>query len=145
MKTIVFDHQRVSRWVCDRTGGQPDGLGRAIGLEQDGRLIAGVMYDNYNGRSICMHVAGEGSWMTREYLRVCFDYPFRQLKVNQIIGLVDSSNLAARRLDEHLGFKLRCSIPNAGPVGDLCIYSMSPSECRFLQLKERHAIREAQT
>jgi len=145
VKTIVFDHSRVSRWVCERTGGQPDGLGQAIGLEQDGRLIAGVMYDNYNGRSICMHVAGEGSWMNREYLRVCFDYPFRQLKVNQLIGLVDGSNLAARRFDEHLGFKLQCVIPGAGPVGDLCIYSMSPSECRFLQLEERHGRQEQRT
>jgi RimJ/RimL family protein N-acetyltransferase len=115
-------------------------LGTAIGLQENGELIAGVLYDNYNGRSISMHVAsnGTGAWMTREYLRVCFDYPFNQLGVNVIIGLVDSENLAARKFDEALGFKLEHSVPNAGPKGDLLLYSMTAAQCRFLRMKERH-------
>jgi len=145
MKRIIFDEKRIGEWVCRRTGGQFDGLSTAIGLEQDGELIAGVLYDGYNGKAICMHVAGEGrGWMNREFLRICFDYPFRQLKVCKIIGLVDSTNLDARRFDEHLGFRLQCVIPDAGQVGDLCIYAMGADECRWLELKERHGIKELQ-
>jgi RimJ/RimL family protein N-acetyltransferase len=139
VKALCFDQKRVGEWVTLRTGGLYEGSGAGIGLEQDGRLIAGVLYDNYNGRSIAMHVAAEGGdWMTREYLRVCFDYPFRQLGVCKIIGLVDSTNTAARRFDEHLGFVLEHTIIDAGRKGDLCIYSMTPEQCRFLSLKERH-------
>lgn len=143
-KRIVFDHERISKWVAARTGGTHDGLGTSIGLEKNGDLIAGVVYDGYNGRSICMHVASDGSkhWMNREYLRVCFDYPFRQLKVNKILGLVDSTNTAALAFDKALGFVLEAEIPDAGPVGNLCILSMSPSGCRWLHLKERHGVQE---
>ena len=135
-KRIVFDIERIGIWVCARTGGQFELSGSvAIGLEQDGQLIAGVLFDQYNGRSICMHVAAvEGArWLTKEYLRVCFDYPFNQAKVNKIIGLVDSTNHTARRFDEHLGFTLAATLEDAGKYGDLLIYSMTRQQCWFLK------------
>ncbi len=132
MKRIVLDSARVGSWVCHHTGGEFN-EGAAIGLEENGNLIAGVLYDHYNGRSIAMHVAAIGKrWMTREYLRVCFDYPFRQLKVKKILGLVDSTNLEAQRFDEHLGFVRAAVIADAGAHGDLIIYSMTPDQCRFI-------------
>lgn len=132
-KTLCFDSERVGKWVCERTGGSY-AEGTAIGLEQDGKLIAGVLYDHYNGQSIAMHVAAEGKrWMTREYLWVCFHYPFEQLKVKKIIGLVDSTNLDAQRFDEHLGFEKEAVITHAGAVGDLIIYGMTKDKCRFLK------------
>ncbi len=139
---IVYDSDLIGPWVCHRTGGVFDYIGVAIGLERDGELIAGVLYDNYNGRSICMHVAAvPGSrWMTREYLRVCFDYPFNRAKVTKILGMVDSTNAPARRFDEHLGFTLESTIKDAGKDGDLLIYSMTRQQCRHL--KEAHHGRE---
>ena len=121
-------------WVCERTGGQYfPGESSAIGLERDGQLVAGVLFDHYNGKSVAMHVAGEGSnWMTRNFLVTCFRYPFVQLGVHKIIGLVDSSNRLARRLDEHLGFTMEAVVKDAAPHGDLLIYSMTREQCRFL-------------
>ena len=135
MRTIVFDTPRIGQWVCERTGGAFNGEGAAIGLEQGGELIAGVLYDQYNGRSACMHVAAAkgASWMTRPYLRICFDYPFNQLKLNTLIGLVDSTNEDALRFDKHLGFRLATVIPGAGQKGDLCILTMARNQCRFLK------------
>jgi RimJ/RimL family protein N-acetyltransferase len=135
MRTVIWDRpQEVGEWVCARIGGTFDLSGAtAIGLEKDGRLIAGVMYDHYNGRSIAMHVAGEGGhWMTREFARACFGYAFNQLGVNKVIGLVDSTNESARRYDEHLGFRLEATITGAGRTGDLLIYSMTPEQCRWI-------------
>lgn len=138
MKRIVWDEpERVGRWVCDRVGGffHPQ-LATAIGMERDGVLIAGVMFDNYNGRSISMHVAGEGGhWMTRDYARACFGYAFGQLGVGKIVGLVDSTNEQARRYDEHLGFRLEATVTGAGKTGDLLIYSMTPEQCRWIGRK----------
>ncbi len=137
MKEIVWhEPERVGRWVCARVGGSFNAKeATAIGLEKDGDLVAGVMYDRYTGQSICMHVAGEGNWMTRSYLKACFGYPFNQLKVKKIIGLVDSENHQARRFDEHLGFRLEAVITDAGKTGDLFIYSMTPEQCRWLGAK----------
>ena len=96
-------------------------------------MVAGVVFDLYNGRSIAMHVAGEGSWLSRPYLRACFGYVFNQLGCIKAIGLVDSTNARARRFDEHLGFRLEATIADAGKYGDLLIYSMTRQECRFLE------------
>ncbi len=139
MKRIVYDAERIGRWVCERTGGVYDGLGSAIGLERDGEIVGGVLFDNYNGRSICMHVAsnGTGHWITPEFLRQVFHYPFIQLGVSVIIGQVDSTNSAALSFDEAIGFKLEHVIPDAGKFGDLVILTMRPAQCRFLKLKER--------
>lgn len=135
MKRIVWDEpRRVGEWVCAKVGAtfNPQEA-TAIGLERDGSLVAGVMFDHYTGRSIAMHVAGEGGhWMTRDYARACFGYAFNQLGVGKIIGLVDSTNQAARRYDEHLGFHLEATITGAGKVGDLLIYSMTPQQCRWI-------------
>lgn len=140
---ITFDRDWVGPWVCFNTGGHyVAGDSSAIGLIdlKTDELIAGVVYDNYNGRSVCMHVAAVpgARWMTREYLWVCFDYPFNQLGVNVIIGLVDSTNVPAQKFDENLGFSLSARIPNAGKVGDLLIYTMDRAACRFLDMGAKY-------
>ncbi len=140
MKRIVCGHHVVS-YVDAMLGGAPDAHARGIGLERDGKLIAGVKFDNWNRRSICMHVAASGSgWMTREYLWYCFHYPFVEVGAHKILGLVAESNERARRFDEHLGFKLEYSIADAHPDGALLVYSMTKAQCRFLELK--HGLKE---
>lgn len=100
---------------------------------KDGALIAGVLFDNFTGRSVQMHVAGTGKrWLTREFLNFCFRYPFEQLKVNKVVGLVDSTNAAALRFDLHLGFQQEAVIKDAGKVGDTIILTMTREQCRFL-------------
>lgn len=106
-----------------------------VGWERMGRIIACVAYDNFNGASICMHVAGEGKrWLTREYLRFCFAYPFEQLKVRKVLGLVPSTNADAIKFDEHLGFVREAVISEAVPGGDLIVYSMTREQCRHLEM-----------
>jgi RimJ/RimL family protein N-acetyltransferase len=136
MTSIVWDQpEHVGTWVCERTGGKYSSVdSAAIGLERNGSLIAGVLFDHYNGRSIAMHVAADGPhWLNRAYLKACFAYPFIQLGVEKILGLVDSMNVAARRFDEHLGFVLEATIRDAAPHGDLLIYSMTADQCRFIR------------
>lgn len=132
-RLIIGDDARVGPWVCARTGGEYSG-GTTIGMERGGELIAGVLFDNWNGRSMAMHVAGEGThWLTRTYLRVAFTYAFKQMKATKLLGLVDASNDAARRFDEHLGFRLEARVADAAPRGDLLIYSMTAAQCRYLE------------
>jgi len=135
--SIIIGEQ-VCRWVAERTGGQYfAGSGQGIGWSKDGALVAGVLFDNHTGRSVQMHVAAIGKrWMVREYLYACFRYPFEQLKVNKVIGLVDSSNAAALKFDRHLGFEPEGMIRDAGQAGDIIILTMTRAQCRFL--KEVH-------
>lgn len=138
MRRIVTDQpQRVGEFVSKIMGNDGWSSYQAIGLEEDGELIAGVLFDNYNGASICMHVAAVPGkrWMTREFLWYCFYYPFMELKVKRVTGLVPESNLAARRFDEHLGFELEARLKDAAPDGDVLVYRLFKADCRFLEKK----------
>ncbi len=133
---ITFDVDRLGPWVAERTGGTYfKGSGQAIGLHRNGELVAAVLYDSFNGRSVQMHVASDGSksWMNKAFLLLAFDLPFNQWQVRKIIGLVDSTNLEARSFDENIGFHLEHVVTDAGPKGDLLIYSMTRQQCRFLK------------
>lgn len=125
----------------DRIGGQwLPGRGSIIGLWEDGvGPVAACLYESCNGASVLGHLTGIGrKWMNREYLWYCFYYPFEELKVNKILGLVESDNLDAQRLDEHLGFTLEATLKSAAPNGDLLIYSMIKEHCKWLDLKEKY-------
>jgi len=81
--------------------------------------ICGVVFDGYNGKSIHAHIwIAPGRRPSRMWWFAIYDYMFRQCEVTNVIGTVPSSNLAAKKLDEHLGFKLNSVIPNYYPNGD---------------------------
>jgi RimJ/RimL family protein N-acetyltransferase len=133
---VIVTGEDVCRWVAERTGGSYyPGSGSGIGCMKDGQLVAGVLFDNWTGRALQMHVASDGTrrWMTREFLRAVFAYPFEQLKLNKVIGVVDSTNADALRFDHHLGFVTEAVIKDAGKHGDLHILSMTRQQCRFLR------------
>lgn len=135
---LLGEDDLVGDWVAKRTGGTYlPGSGPSFALCEGTRIIAGVSYDNYNGACMQMHVAAEpgARWLTREFLRICFAYPFKQCRVNKVIGLVGSGNEPARRFDEHLGFVLEATLKGAHPDGDLLVYSMDRAQCRWLNLR----------
>lgn len=107
----------------------------ALGLlDDDGALVAGVLYNHYHPPSIMMHVgAVEGRmWLTREFLHAAFDYPFNQLKCKRVTALVPKKNRAARQFDEHLGFKLEGCMRQALADDDMLVYGMLRSECKYI-------------
>jgi len=108
---------------------------KGLGLERDGQLVAGVLYEGFNGQNGGMHAAGApgSKWMTRDYLRYCFQYPFNEMGVKRVSGYVNASNTAARRLDEHLGFKPEATLTGAAPDGgDVILYAMWRKDCRYV-------------
>lgn len=130
---VTGEDERVGSWVCERTGGTYV-EGATVGLEKNGQLVAGVLYDHFNKASISMHVAAEGKhWLNREYLWFCFFYPFEQLKVRKVIGVVPSVNKKALKFDKHLGFVEEGRLKDAHPEGDLVLLTMTKDQCRHLE------------
>lgn len=110
----------------------------AIGLQRSGRLVAGVLFEGINQFNAWMHVAAEpgARWLTRDYLRACFAYPFLVCGLRRVSGYVDANNKAARRFDEHLGFREEARLrAAAADGGDVILYVMWRDECRFLENK----------
>ena len=76
--TRNYDAERVFSFVRQFTPLQWMGGMAGIGLEKDGVLVAGVIYEGYNRQNVWMHVGAVPGkrWMTKDYLLACVRYPF---------------------------------------------------------------------
>src|ERR1700741_4900054 len=126
MKRVIWDRQaELGAWSTARVSGvfHADSA-TAIGIERDGEIVGCCMFENFLGQSVMIHCAGEGKkWMSMEFIRAVFGYCFNQLQVRKIIGPVDSMNKDSKRFIQNLGFKAEAILANAGPRGDLILYT----------------------
>ena len=130
--------QGVVEWVAKRVPGD-FGQAQGIGWQRDGRIIAGVIYEDFNGVNVFCHIAAEGA-LTRPFLWTIFDYPFNQLRVKRITVPVAATNGRSMRFVQHLGFRFEARLTDAHPSGDLLIYCMrQPQAQRWLNLRDSHA------
>ena len=131
---ICLDADRVGPWVCQRAGGTwIPGRGTAIGRLVDGELVAGVLYEDWNGANIVCHIAGEGNWATRGYLATIFDFPFRQVGAKRITVPVSSKNDRCIALVSRMGFTIEAELSQATPGANLLLFVMFRESCKYLR------------
>jgi RimJ/RimL family protein N-acetyltransferase len=102
------------------------------------QLMGGVLFTEFRGGSVAIHMAGfNPHWVNRAMIYLAFDYPFKQLQVKKLIGLVPESNVRARNANLKLGFKIEHLITDIynGSVNGMYIMSMLKDECRWLDMK----------
>jgi RimJ/RimL family protein N-acetyltransferase len=138
----VYDVERVVAFMRTLMPGMHTSSDTvAIGLQRNERLVGGVLYEGINTHNCWMHVAGEpgSKWLTRNYLRAVFAYPFLICGLRRVSGYVDAQNHRARRFDEHLGFREEARLRGAAvDGGDVILYVLWRDECRFLDLEFAH-------
>lgn len=132
---LVFNqNERVANYLIKKKAGNIFHNYQAIGVEKDGELIGGVIYDSFeSGYRCAMSCAGETGWLSRKALNIFFDYPFNQLKVKVITATAISGNVDSCRVLEGCGFKEKARIPDASANGDLIIYAMYRKDCKYLR------------
>lgn len=131
---LFFDAEILGPWVSERTGGTwTPHRGTTIGRVEDGKIIAGVIYEDYNKANVICHIAGEGNWASRRFLNVIFDYPFNQLKVKRITVPVASNNEKSINLVTRMGFALECTLSQATPDADIHLFRMFRDECKYIR------------
>jgi RimJ/RimL family protein N-acetyltransferase len=129
---LIVSNESVGHWVAEKLGsGYFASRSNAIGLMKDNKLIAGVIYENWNRRSIMCHIAVEGR-LTRLYVGAIFNYAFNVCNVEKIIVPVESHNLKSIKLIENMGFTEEGRIKDSQPNGDIILYTMAKGDCRFL-------------
>lgn len=110
-----------------------------ISRESGGRLLGGVIYQDYNRSSINAHIAGLApNWLCPDLLWAMFHYPFVQLDCKKILGFVPSYNAVALAFDYKLGFKYVTTVPEVFENGDLIIISMGRDDCKWLSIRPRN-------
>ncbi len=131
-RIVSDDSSRVGTWMqAVGAGFYRDGC-VCIGCERDGLLVAGAMFDYYNGASVFAHIAVTGRF-SKAWLHAICHYPFIHLGCNTVIGLVASDNKKAQRFDENFGFKRQVELAGADPSGSMYIYTLKKDDCRFLR------------
>jgi hypothetical protein len=98
-------------------------------------ILAAVVYDGFVGIDVKMHIAsGRRNWLDRRFLHAAFAYPFEELKVTRVTGLISAANMPSRTFAESLGFVKEGECRRGSPDGsDLIVYGMLREECRFLE------------
>ena len=100
---IVCDKAVVGPWVMHRVHGlwNPAAM-ETIGWEREGEITAGVVFENWNGVSMMVHIAADKP-LTRGFVyRIC-DYAFSCC--GKVIAPIAESNEKSITLVEKLGFR----------------------------------------
>lgn len=93
-----------------RAVGFPKGRFKAVGvLDQDGELIAGMVYYNFNPESGTIDLSVEAlpgkGWMTPTTLAVMFRYPFIQCGCQMVMTKTGTDNKTILKIMKFLNFK----------------------------------------
>lgn len=125
----------IGKWVADRIDGYfyPESSS-AIGLQKDGKTVAGVIYENWNKSSIFCHIAIDGR-LTKQFLKAIFDYPFNVCNVKKIVVPVVSSHHKSIKLVTNMGFKEEARIVEGAESGDIIFLTLTKDNCRFLGVR----------
>ena len=135
---FVYDLQRVLAFVRTLLPGlhQADNM-VAMGLERDGRMVAGVLYEGINAHNCWMHIAVEpgANWAGgREFMRAVFAYPFRTCGVRRVSAYVNERNERSVRLCRRLGFREEAILRGAATDGgSVIVMVLWRDECHFLK------------
>lgn len=140
-KLIYGQEERLLPWAAKATnvpGFRRDAY--AIGLERDDELCAVVVFDTFSQTGCNMHIASDGTrrWMNKELLLSAFAYPFVQLGLKRVTGIVPARNTAALSFDEHLGFVREGLCRDGFPDDDMVILGMLRKDCRFISQEHRN-------
>jgi hypothetical protein len=135
LQELVFDQkERVGAWVAEHVDQSASwGSFYAMGVEQDGEIVAGVVVNNFNGSNATCHIAvtKPGKAMIKLFEAVT-DYAFRQCRLNRLTGMVPASKPDVLAFDLHLGWEHEFTMPKGAPDGDdLHVLVMWPDTCRW--------------
>lgn len=124
-----------SLWVpviCKEIEYTPGAMAQAIACVDGNNLLAGTVYDHYNGSTVNAHILVRGI-PTREWWVAIFDYPFNVLGVRKLVGQVPSTHSEAQKLDKNFGFVEEARIKDFYAEGDdLIVFTMTRDQCKVL-------------
>lgn len=138
-----FTHpEEIVQWISLFFGYGGEGFHNptAIGFRDNGKIVGGVVYDNFHKDYFGAPLSIEGTivsfdkrWATRNNLRALFAYPFITLKVRRFEARTAKHNQIGNSTLRKLGFSFEGCLRDAWPYGgDAMLYSMLSTECRWL-------------
>ena len=120
------DDARVSAWLDAQMGlPAPSVVKTAIGYEEDGEIVAGVVFDNLTDNNVFAHCANRlDGGFPAELLAACYAFVFGQLGLERVTLLVAANNERAVRFIEKWGSQFEARLTRATKAADMLIYVM---------------------
>lgn len=132
---IVINDPSVGEWVREKIPKVPCWVPgfKSLAAAENGEMLGAVVYDAFTPYECCIHVRlDKPGCKTPEVLRAVFAYPFEQLGLKRLTGLVGAQNDKGRQLCTWLGFHLEgCKANGLGDEDEL-IYGLLRENCRWL-------------
>ena len=114
--------KEVAEWVRQQLNADSFDPCHALGVIQNNNLVAGVVYTEYRGNDVRLHVASTTpKWATRQHISELLDYAFTVLEVERVTGIIPVSNEKAIRFDKGIGFNQEGYHPKAGTDNEDCV------------------------
>jgi RimJ/RimL family protein N-acetyltransferase len=133
---VYGQDERIAEWVGNQLMKDAEAFKpcKAIGIERDGKLIAGVVYNNYVGHLIEMTIASlDKRWATRHNLKALLGYPFAQLRLKRVQALCSAKDEGVQMFLKRLGFTHEGTHPCAYHDGGTALsFGMLKNNCKWL-------------
>lgn len=147
MKRIVINDPAVGQYIAEANGipFRPEHE-HSIGVLDvsdimNPKVLGGVLYTGFTEVACFLHMAGvHESFGSKLFMWMVYDYPFNQLKLERLFGVVREHNTRARFIDRRMGFKEIATIPGlfAGEAG--IVVCLEREHCRWLLRPPREAL-----
>jgi RimJ/RimL family protein N-acetyltransferase len=125
----IVQGDSVGAWVAQQTTGSYHCNSAAIGLEREGQIVAGVIYENFLNTTINCHIVIDGK-INKKFISAIFNYPFIVCNVEKIIVLVTEDNKKSIKLVKNMGFTEEARITRSN--GDMIYFTLLRNNCKFL-------------
>lgn len=109
---MIVVGEEAARFVSDRLGFGLCPPYSAMGIEKDGKIIAGVLFNVFEAADVHVSIAGKG-W-TRDFIRAVGSFVFEQLELERMTAITEHPSivgLAGRlggvvegRMRNHFGY-----------------------------------------
>lgn len=132
---IVINDPRIADWVREKIPKVQSWMGehKSLAAMEDGEIIGAVVYDAFTPYDCCIHVRlDKPGCKVPGVLKAVFGYPFEQLGLTRLTGLVGKSNQKGQELCTWLGFRFEGLKEKALGDEDEVIFGMLKSECPWL-------------
>jgi len=128
-RLIFDDKERVGAWVAEQVGQTaPWGGYYAMGVEMNGEITAGFVFNNFNDSNATCHIAvSRGSKALFDLFDHAYNYVFNVCGLRRLTGMVDADNAKALHLDKKIGFVEEAVLKQAGTEGvDMIVLVLWP-------------------
>jgi RimJ/RimL family protein N-acetyltransferase len=128
----------IAGWIMGKLGRRAVRPYKALGvLNGDGRLIAGAVFNGYNGANVDMTVYSHSIGLaSRSALLAVFRFAFLELKATRVTVRTKRKNaLHSSGMLQRLGFSFETCAARyygKGRAGDAMVYRMLREDCRWI-------------